>query len=63
MQGAVYNAIDIKTGRRVVIKTACKQLVHRHLSRQGTFIREDIRKEAKILKNISRKKHCDSGKF
>ena len=63
MQGSVYSAIDVLTGRRVIIKCAQKNLVHKHISQDGTLISEDIRKEAQILHYISKHRTSDASMF
>lgn len=61
MQGFVFKAIDIVTGRRVIIKTALKCLVDLHASKNGRYICEDICKEASILHKITNTKYPDAG--
>ena len=53
LQGAVYSAIDLKTGQRVIVKRSKKCLVEKQCTRDGYFIAEDVRQESKLLKSIS----------
>ena len=55
LQGSVYDAIDLLTGRRVIIKASNKELVRNNMSKYNTRVEEDIRKEAKLLHKISDK--------
>ena len=61
MQGSVHTAIDIATGRRVVVKAASKKLVDSHQRKNGDFIDEDIIQETQILADISNRNNADSG--
>lgn len=62
MQGSVFKAIDTFTGRRVVIKTAGKVLVHSHRKKGGNLIPEDIQQEASLLQAISHRR-ADAGTY
>ena len=62
LQGNVYSAIDIITGRRVVIKRSNKRLVKMNIATNGKNISEDIKNESNLLYYIrtSNKQYCDS---
>ena len=61
MQGVIYNAIDITTGRRVVVKAGQKYLVDKNLSKYGATLHENMKDEATMLEKISNIQGCDPG--
>ena len=61
MQGSVYSAIDIITGRRVIVKQSNKYLVHSNSTKNGIKISENIKTESNLLKNITSNQTSDAG--
>ena len=53
LQGAAYSAIDITTGRKVILKCSSKKLVKSHRCINGKGTSEDIRNEANLLHYIT----------
>eukprot|EP01084_Bolivina_argentea_P147091 257398_1 len=61
LQGRVYAGTDLLTNKKVVIKEAWRQLVHRGISRKGNPVAEDFLKERKLIMELTslNERECD----
>ena len=54
LQGSIHYVMDVTTGRRLIMKRAKKDYVHKNIARCNIYVKENVVEEAKLMKRISR---------